>query len=148
MIGQADHVLNRAIPWLEDEGCAIMDIFFAGWFYAGIEVSRPTIVEKVGTWKIRGWINSQNEIQNWGKILRNLGLHVEYLGHQPRNYSNPAGAFFTFAKMFNPQTGYHHFVVNEGDDILYDSLGERKVRKQYIIPDPPNTPLRVFRFLS
>ena len=137
MINQNDKKLNRlsSLPFAE-YACALFDIIYYGEKYGKYTFELHPFLNDVDNWIKAGTVDLELTIMNWDKLCADIGLPYK-LVFENKTHKLPSSRKLKkdeiqLLYLFNPTTGYHHFVCADGnDEILFDSLGNSVTGRAY-----------------
>jgi len=137
MIRQDDVLLNTMSEFPFDKfGCAVMDIQYLSVMHGSNIFTRAHFIDDCENWVKAGVMLPDTSIQNWDKMMQDSGLPYRMVFEHGTHKLDPLRKLeeneLQLLFLFNPETGFHHFVVGDhGDNIVYDSLGESVTGKAY-----------------
>ena len=128
---QTDYRLKKSGRPFAQNGCAIMSCLFWGEQIGGIVLSPEWVIDKVEEWLIKRWITSELYVLQWGKIMNDLNVKCNYMGHMHADVpclSNEIEILnVTFGK-------YSHFLPGDGrGHFVYDSMGRNNNQRKYVV---------------
>jgi len=137
MIRQDDILLNNMsdLPF-EEYGCALFDVQYLSVMYGENTFKREHFISECENWLRSKVIDKETTILKWDRLLQDSGLPYKLVfedgTHKLHSMRELQSGELQLLYLYNPQTGFHHFVVgDEGDHIMYDSLGESETAKAY-----------------
>jgi len=124
MITQYDRDLNKALPGLDETGCAVLLPFWTASRFNDLRVDRDLIIKRIKKWIKLEWVDGNGYyINRWGPIHRDLGVPVKYFGHvEPSEYMVPADDYFAYGYFKYGKLG-HFMALNRDLGTSYDPLG-------------------------
>jgi len=154
MIRQDDVLLNNMseLPF-EEFGCALFDIQYLAVMHGTNTFKRDNFLLECENWIKAGVIGKETQILNWNKLCQDSGLPYRLVfedkTHKLHSLRKLEENELQILYLYNPETGFHHFVVgDENDNITYDSLGESVTGKAYKKGVAYIESRRVFRRIS
>jgi hypothetical protein len=137
MIRQDDVILNSKsnIPFRE-YGCAVFCIQYLAVMYDNKTFTREQFLIDSERWIREGIMRNDTFVLDWNRLAKGSGLNKKLVFEKgthilPANRKLKTGEV-QLLYLYNPETGYHHFVVgDENDNMMYDSLGLSSTVKAY-----------------
>lgn len=154
MIRQDDVLLNNMCDFpFEDYGCALFDMKYLSVMHGQGIFQRTSFIEDCFNWEKAGVIDNETTILNWDRLAQDMGLPYRLVFENGTHKLDPLRKLkdneIQLLYLFNPETGFHHFVVgDEYDHIIYDSLGESVTGESYKCGTGYIESRRVFRRIS
>lgn len=137
MIRQDDVLLNSMseLPF-EEFGCALFDIQYLSVMHGTNTFKREHFILECENWLKAGVIDDETAILNWDRLCQDSGFPYQLVFEDGTHKLHPMRELredeLQLLYLYNPDTGYHHFVVaDEYDHIMYDSLGESETVRAY-----------------
>lgn len=136
MFKQTDRQLNNSPFKFAEFGCGLFDIVYLSAMFGKYIFSRRKFLMDCISWLDMKIIDEDTFINNWDRLASasSLGyrLVIENGTHKlPASRKLKPGEL-QLLYLYNPETGYRHFVVaDENDNITYDSLGDSVTGKAY-----------------
>ena len=126
---QDDYRLRSSGRPFAANGCAIMSCFFWANQITGQVLSPEYVIDKVDEWLIKRWVTSELYVLNWGRILTDLGVKCQYLGHKPAGIPCLPNEFEILKVTFG---NYGHFLPGDGNGhFVFDPLGRNPRQSKY-----------------
>ena len=127
MIFQTDIELNKSVFQFDAGGCALFCVVHKAVEEGTYTFEREQFVKDCMHLRFIKVLSTDCTILNWDRLLKYFYLPFELVFNDGTHKINPDWELeedeFQLLYLYNPQTGYHHFVEGDhNDNIRYDSL--------------------------